>query len=251
MLSAVTTSMRARAVLAIVSVIALGVGVAVGRSIAYTASLGGLEGIGGAITSGLFGIVIAVLLVVGVVAIRVRGPSTPIVSLLLAAGLAGVGAVGGWATAGATGGTYVAPVEHSARGSTRAELSDTLVPFVPRDAGEATCRSIPDGEAVAGITALDLGELGSGTLRAEFGPGTSVGDSVAIQLLIDGADVAEGSGQPFWTGTAQVVERAALGATGQLRFDRVPAENDAKTSAAQTGWDGPLTGSISWSCEPW
>jgi hypothetical protein len=248
----VITSLRTRAVLAIVSVVALGLGVAVGRSIAYTASLGGLEGIGGAITGGLFGIVIAVLLVVGVVAIRVRGGlSTPIVSLLLAAGLAGVGAVGGWATAGATGGTYVAPVEHSAKGSTQAELSDTLVPFVPRDAGEADCRSIPDGEAVAGITALDLGELGSGTLRAEFGPGTSVWDSVAIQLLIDGADVADGSGQPFWTGNAQVVERGALGATGQLRFDRVPAENNAKTSAAQTGWDAPLTGSIRWTCQPW
>jgi len=185
------------------------------------------------------------------VAIRVRGGlSTPIVSLLLAAGLAGVGAAGGWATAGATGGTYIPPVEHSAKGSTQAELSDTLVPFVPRDAGEANCRSIPDGEAVAGITALDLGELGSGTLRASFGPGASVGDTVGLELLIDGADVADGSGQPFWTGTALVVERGALGATGQLRFDRVPAENSAKTSAAQTGWDAPLTGSISWTCQP-
>jgi len=151
------------------------------------------------------------------------------------------------------------PVVLAAAGQTQVELQAGAIPFVARDGGRADCRSVPDSQTVADITALDLGELGSGTLRAMIGVPVQLSDGATAELFIDGGDLPEGSPQLSWSGPVQVTELGAEGASGKLTFTSLGLANPASkpdpassvlTSAAP-GWPATISGSLSWTCQPW
>jgi hypothetical protein len=128
-----------------------------------------------------------------------------------------------------------------------------------KDAGRAECRSVPDSSSAAEITALDLGELGSGTLRAMLGLSAGPSATVAVEFFIDGADLPEGSAQLSWTGSAQASSMSAGGTSGKLTFSNLALSDPAAkpdpaasaASAVATGWPASISGSLTWSCQPW
>jgi len=139
------------------------------------------------------------------------------------------------------------------------ELQAGAIPFVARDGGRADCSSGPDSQAVARITALDLGELGSGTLRATIGVPGQAADGATAELFIDGGDLPEGSMQPFWSGPVQLAELGGEGASGKLTFTSLglsnaaekPEQGSSGPTSAAPGWPATISGSLSWTCQPW
>ena len=148
------------------------------------------------------------------------------------------------------------PVVLQATGATHnVVISGGTMRFVARDGGRARCQSVADSEAVAGITALELGELGPGTLRATLAVQTSA--VASVELFIDGGDLVEGSFQPFWTGPIKVTEPHGDGAVGTVTFSGLKLEADAGSKPGLSPlpgvdeWPASLSGTMSWSCEPW
>jgi hypothetical protein len=244
---------------------ACAIGLLVGRSIAYSKSVGGM---GGAFEAAIliFFLIVAVIILVLVALIGMKlrhgHMSQPIATLLAVAGLLAIGALGGHTTAAAFGGLYRQPVVLQATGRTTIDLQAGDVPFAARLAGEATCDSVPDGQAVASITALALGELGSGTLRAHLSLAAEGSDSVAgtAEFWIDGGDLPEGSPQPSWNGPVRVIEIGPEGATGKLTFTNFegfsndPALKGPESPAASSGtgeWPPTISGVMGWTCEAW
>jgi hypothetical protein len=239
-----------RVIFGTVVVAAGAVGILAGREIAYSSSIGGLASITAAVLWAAL-ILGAILLaaIAGILRRRRRGMSSAIVALLVAAALLPGGGMVGVATAGLTGGTYRPPVVLESAGSTRATVDNSG--FVTRDGGAADCRSVDDGQAVAEVTALDLGELLGHTLRATISLSTSTA-SGRVEAWIDGGDLPEGQPQPFWGVQGQMVEMAPDGASGEVRFENLPRESDAgPTPGGAIAWPPTLTGSIAWACQPW
>jgi len=242
----------------VVVVVAMVLGVLGGREVAYYGSLGGLGGVLGAgiLTFFIVAMVIALTLV-GLIAMKIRHgkANLAIRTLLAAAGLLSVGAIGGDATAGALGGLYRQPVVLGATGETHAALQADATPFVARDGGRADCRSVPDGRSVETVTALEVGRLGSGALRATLSLAASGSDGASAEFWI--ADVPDGTIQPFWRGNIQIIESAPDGASGRMSFNLERAEDGASKSepSARTspppGWPPTLAGELSWTCQPW
>lgn len=245
----------------LVTIGALVVGVLAGREIAYERSVGGLEGVlGGAILIAFLVVAVVGLVAVGLIATTIRHGhvSRAIGTMLAAAGFLTIGAFGGGATAGAAGGLYHQPVVLQATGQAHVELQAGAVPFVARDGGRAECRSVPDGSTVADVTALELGKLGSGGLRATVSLPAAGSYAASAEFWIDGADVLEGSIQPFWQGSVQFSEISADGASGRLTFNGLEQENGAGKPAAEsssptsaTDWPSTITGTLDWTCQPW
>lgn len=236
-------------------------GVLVGRSIAYSKSVGGLGGAFEAAFLSFFLIVaIIVLVLIALIAMKVRHGhmSQPIATILAAAGLLAAGAVGGHTTAAAFGGLYREPVVLEAAGQTTIDLQTGDTPFTPLVAGEASCSSVPDGRAVASITALELGDLGSGGLRATLHLADVASDSPTAEFWIDGGDLPEGSTQPTWNGPVRITEIGPDGATGKLIFTNLegfsndPALKGPESPSAASGpvgWPSTLSGVMGWTCE--
>jgi hypothetical protein len=151
------------------------------------------------------------------------------------------------------------PVVLAATGTTRMQMPAGPLSFVAKNDGAADCRSGPDSRAVAGVTALELGELGSGTLRAMVGLPGPEDAGASAQFFIDGGDLPEGSYQPFWSGPVKVTTSKDVGASGTLTFSALPLEPDpGQVKAGETGppadsggWPATLTGTLSWTCGPW
>jgi hypothetical protein len=129
------------------------------------------------------------------------------------------------------------------------------MPFVAMDGGRARCLSVPDSQTVADVTALDLGELGSGLLRATLGLAAQTSDTT-VELFIAGG-LPEGAFQPFWTGPVKVTAFHDAGASGTMTFSRLTLEVDAGSKPGMSPlpgihkWPATLGGTLSWSCEPW
>jgi hypothetical protein len=238
------------------------VGVVAGRAIAYLRSIGDLSGIlDTAFLTFLLIVAVVGLALIGLIATKIRQGhvSRAIGTILAAAGLLAMGALGGGVTASAFGGLYHEPAVLEAAGATHFEMQAGAVPFVARDGGRAECRSVPDGRTVADVTALELGELGSGTLRATLSLPAQASDGATAEFWIDGGDLPDGSIQPFWRGSVQVTEIGADGASGKLIFtsleleggaEKPNSESPAPTSAAP-GWPSTISGVLGWSCQPW
>jgi hypothetical protein len=144
------------------------------------------------------------------------------------------------------------PVVLDATGSTTATITAKATTFVPKDGGQARCQSGPDSRAVAVVTALELGELGSGTLRTEL---FLTGDTT--EVFIDGGDLPEGSFLPFWTGTVTFARTDADGMSGTASFRALALEVDAGSKPGTSPlpgldhWPATLSGTISWTCGAW
>jgi hypothetical protein len=127
--------------------------------------------------------------------------------------------------------------------------------FVPRTDGRVECRSVQDSRDVQEVAALELGELGPGTLQAviSIGPGGGPGDTSMI-LTIDTADLAAGALQPTWeTGPFPAPKVTTGNVSGTMTFELSrtvdPAASPGEPAAA--AWPTTLKGEISWSCQPW
>ena len=150
-----------------------------------------------------------------------------------------------------------APVVLEAMGATRGVVIRATMPFVAKDGGPARCQSAPDSQAVARVTALELGELGSGTLRATLGLAVQASAAASVELFIDGGDLPEGSFQPFWTGLFNVTASHGDGTSGTVTFSGLKLEADAGSKPGMSPlpglglWPATLAGTLSWSCEPW
>jgi hypothetical protein len=248
-----------RTAIVLVAAVAAVIGVLAGREIAQARSAGGFGFIGAAVIS-LFVIAVVIgLLIVGLVATKFRHGhvSSAIASLLAAAALLTVGTIGGGAAASAFGGLYHEPVTLEARGETRIAMRTTGGTFVAKDGGLASCHSTPDGRGVGGLTALDLGELGPGTLRAGLDFWGPRPDQAGGSFFIDGADIPDGASQPTWTATVVIVQTAADGASGKLTFEGRADAVDFKDpggsvgAPAASGWPAQIAGTITWTCGSW
>jgi hypothetical protein len=177
--------------------------------------------------------------------------SRAIATLLAASGLLVTGAFGGGASAAATGALYHEPVVLDASGSTTFTLDAGRVPFVASLSGRASCGSDPDGRTVIDVTALDLGELGSGTLRAFVGLPVAATESATAEFFIDAGDLADGATPPSWTGRVLVSGLSADHASGRLAFDGLSQHLDDKMPAPAAMWPATISGELSWTCQPW
>ena len=149
-----------------------------------------------------------------------------------------------------------APVILTASGTTDATASGEGLAFTATAGGSATCVSRPDQLLVGGVTALDLGALGEGTLRAQWEVPAG-GVAATVEAFIDGADLADGAFQPFWSGPAGLTAVLPDGTSGTLAFDPLTIEPDPGLKPGETAraggveWPAALSGTISWSCAPW
>ncbi len=230
---------------------ALVVGVLTGRAIAYVASLGGFNSISAAILTVLLVSAVLGLGLIALIATKLRqgDVSRAITMVLAAAGLLATGALGGHATAAAFGGTFRAPVVLEAPGEANVRLDRGMSSFVASGASAAECRSVADETNVAEVTALDLGELGSGTLRATVSLSASMPRAARAEFWIDGGDLPEGADQPFWSGSALLIELSADRSQGRLVFDGLPRA--VEQGGAPGAWPRALSGEMTWSCLPW
>lgn len=132
-----------------------------------------------------------------------------------------------------------------------ATLALTNLPaFVSAGAdGTVECVSGRDVAQVDGVSALNLGELDRATVRGSLHPGTGAGDPGAIELFIDGGDLAEGTFQPFWHGGGTFVSEAD-GVSGRAGFSAT-LETDPKLPAPDPRWPLVLSGMLTWTCQPW
>jgi hypothetical protein len=252
-LGSIPTSPAGRLALALVLAGMVGVGLFAGRTVAYQQSVGGMTGAFSGISLAVIAVpsILATWIGVAVVAKLARARTGVVrnVNVLALASLV-VGAVVGNVTAAATGGTYVEPVVLSADGTTEAAITSASAAFEPTAGGAARCASEPDGSALASLTALDLGELGQGTLRASILIVPARPASTSMELFIDGADRPAGT-EASWTGTGSVTTHAADWTTATIDFTDLRPLTDPKLPAPAAPWDTPLSGTISWTCEPW
>lgn len=242
-------------------------GLFAGRTFAYFSSQGGLEGIFGKAYLVLFlGGVFIALVVIGLAATKFRhGHITwAIGSVFVSAALLVAGTLVGTATAAATGGTYHEPVVLVAPASVHLRLVPVALSFVAQDAGQAECHSIPDQRTFSDLSALDLGELGPGTLRGGFTIWANGSGSGSMELFIDGGDLPEGSPMVSWVGPATVTSMSPAGDLGALSFDGlvlsagdgkpVPVDSGQEVTApapVASAWPSTLSGTLDWTCEPW
>ena len=210
---------------------AIVVGLVAGWAIAYLLSVGGTGGILGA-----YGLILGLLLLILVVGViwetrtRIRHGDVGQARRrsLKAGGLLVAGAI-----AGAAGGA-------------------ALLPFSGRESGAAECHSVADSRIVAYVEALELGELGSGTLRSTIFVDTIDAGRLNLQLFVDLADLPEGTLEPIWAGSASVVELNADRTAGRVTFEHaVRTLQEPGASAPPSDWPAELSGTISWGCDPW
>jgi hypothetical protein len=250
--SYVAASLVGRAIALVLLLSAMFVGAAAGREITRASSIGGMSSIGAAFVFVLLGLVIVALGVPGIVAlVRRRQMSPAIATVLATAALLGIGAVGGSATF-AVGGIDQVPAPLQAAGRMQVEVRGGSVPFSPRAGATADCTSDIAGATVVGVAALDAGELGSGTLRASVGGLAHLDRIGVVELFIDGADVVDGSAQPFWNAPLQILTLGPDGLTGNGSFEHARLVTDQKepTSSGAGAWPAVLSGTISWTCDP-
>jgi hypothetical protein len=224
-------------------------GIAVGRGYAWSQSVGGLNAAAGGVVFGLAAIAVLVFGLAAAAVERVigaprgsggRATRAAIVALI-------VGIVAGYATAAATGGTFVEPIVRESAGTMNAAITSPTATFRPKSASPATCGSIADGDAVESVTALDLGELGDGTLRAFVV--IEAETRVGLELFIDGADVEDGF-PPSWIGAGAVTTRSPDGLAATIAFEDLRVVTDPKLPTPAPAWAGALSGSLRWACEP-
>ena len=240
---------------------ALVIGVLCGRAIAYSASQGGLGVLGAGLLIVLVGAVVVVLCVIAVVATTIRRGhvSRAIVNVFAAAGLLAAGTLGGSATAAATGGLYRTAVVLEAPGETTLRLDTATLPFATRGGGGATCQSDPDGRTVVGIMALELGELGPGTLRATVSLPLAASEPATAEFFVDAGDLPEGSVPPSWNGRILVSGMSTDRASGRLAFDalpraamdKLPEDQSSAAVAMDKVWPATISGEMTWSCQAW
>ena len=230
----------------------LAVGGFLGYQAAYAQSLGGFNTIAAGLLWSVIGVLAGIAGLVGIgndLRPAGRGRAASRYSFAVAA-LIAAGGVGGTAAVRAFDLGYHEPVVLQARGDASAIL-DGVPAFVPRASGRADCRSVADGTDVERVTALSLGGLDGGPLRADIAlPVGGLGGGY-IALFVDAATLPSGSVPPTWEKAQPEIESAPSGASGSVRFDGAQLRTGDEMGAATGSWPTTLTGTITWSCGEW
>ena len=105
---------------------------------------------------------------------------------------------------------------------------------------------------------LDLGEVGSSTLRGTLSLPAGTTSGATAELWIDAGGLPDGAYQPFWSGAVALSVTGADEATGTATFVGLQREADPSTKSgsnaglpAADGWPLTLSGTMTWTCEPW
>ena len=242
----------------IVMAVAAVAGIGIGREVAYEQSAGGF--LPGVFILGVVILVEAAIVIIGVLALIIRRghPSLAVGTTFAAAVLIAAGGVAGRTTAAQTGGLYQPPVVLRAAGEAHLTVNAGGVSFVPRQADVAECMSLPDSREIEAISALDLGELGAGTLRGSIHLPPPGGGDATASFFIDGGDLPDGSTQPTWSGTVRLDNLGPDRSSGTAVFEAL-AWNDSAAKPGADGspspppgdWPPTITGSFTWRCTPW
>jgi len=122
------------------------------------------------------------------------------------------------------------------------------------DADRTLIGEIDGMRAIGALVALAEADR-IATWVARVSPSADGPDAGRVELWIDGGDLPEGASQPFWLGSAEITRSDGA---GQATFIDVGREgdpapepgSDAKDISADR-WPASLSGTLSWSCQPW
>lgn len=199
-------------------------------------------------------VIVAILFVVVIVAAAValqpdrRGrPAARAVILSGVLLLVGVGV--GWAMTPVLGLGYRPAIESESTGTMNLSL-DGLAGFESDGDAAASCRSVPNSEAVAYVTANALGSVPTGTVTASLimqpldSPDGRPTFAIGVTPAVKGEDAA-----PNWQGSGDLepIERERAGRITFTGAALVPGE----TGNLPRGWPAELSGILSWSCDAW
>jgi hypothetical protein len=113
----------------------------------------------------------------------------------------------------------------------------------------AACRSDVDSDVVAFVDSNGLGTVGTGELGATVS--TFTGMDTPELILWTVPPVGDGSLQPMWQGTGDVVERGDGWSSGQIVFTELELTAYDEQGQQPEGWPKTLSGSLSWACRDW
>lgn len=248
-----TPSAPSRNAVWLVELIPFGLGIFLGREVAYQQSVPGNElgGLGAIVLTFFISVILGVI---GLVLLLMRR-GRPAALLFAAVAAVVIGMVGTFKLGGALaatgndpGITYRPPVVVRSIGTTQVSLSGVSNFSGVSDNG-AACTSMDDSTLIGSVQTLNAGEFAGGTLRANLSLDTL--GNAQISLWIDGADVPAGAVQPMWDGAASIRGATTGNAAGDADFtNATQADGDAGKGPAPTSgsWPGTLSGSLHWTC---
>jgi hypothetical protein len=229
----------------IVIVLFLGIGAFIGYSGGIARTRGGLEGVFGAAGAVVIAGGLAMLLAIGGgVALAFSSTRAGGRIALGAAGAVIVGAVVAFVAVPVLGLQYVAPVVSRTEGSMTLVMPDADE-FVGSPTGPAECWSIPDGTAIDGVTAIDLGSLRGFPLHGQVqSPRDPINASLTLSVEPAGEDPLS---QPVWGGPATITSNDD-GHSGSVTFDGLALQADPKMGTPDAAWPRALSGTLTWTC---
>jgi hypothetical protein len=231
---------------------AVGVGAYLGYLIADSLTMtSGLAILG---TLFIGAVIMAILFVLGVVAAAVglqpdrRG--RPAARAVIVSGvLLVVGVAVGWALTPVLGLGYHPAIESESLGTMSLSL-DGLDGFESDGDAAAFCRSAPDSDAVAYVTANALGSVATGTVTASLimnpldSPDGRPTFGIGVTPAVKGENAA-----PNWHGSGDL-EPIEGDRGGRITFTGA-ALVAGETGRPPLGWPAELSGVLSWSCDAW
>jgi hypothetical protein len=135
------------------------------------------------------------------------------------------------------------------------DLALAGVDWVPAAGATATCSGL-GASGPAAVVVSEAGRLQGWPfgLELDFQGSTRVGGTTRIWIVAAmGPDKNPPPGTtyaPNWLGTATIVDLAAGGVSGSVRFDALPTGVDPSVGPAPTGWPVTVTGTLAWDCTP-
>jgi hypothetical protein len=233
----------------IVTLLFLGVGVALGYFFGIARTSDGLGAALGTAVAVVWVAAIAMLLtVLGGIALAFETTRPAGKISFMASAAVVVGAISAAIAVPALGLRQAPPDFAPIYTTTNATVSLTLAnepEFVPRSDG-ATCSWVIDGGAIDGIGAPDAGTLRGRVVSAQIRPGLEAEGSLIV-LGIQAADVND-VGLPIWTGTVPMTSTDG-GHAGSVDFADLPIEPQKPGYPPDASWPRTLTGSLSWTCD--
>ena len=233
----------------IVTLLFLGVGIALGYFFGIARTSDGLGAALGTAVAVVWVAAIAMLLtVLGGIALAFETTRPAGKISLMAAAAVVVGAISAAIAVPVLGLRQAPPVFAPIYTTTNGTVSLTLAnepEFVPRSDG-ATCSWVIDGGAIDGIGAPDVGTLRGRMVSAGIRPGVEAEGSLIV-LGIQAANVND-VGLPTWTGTVLMTSTDG-GHAGLVDFADLPIEPQKPGYPPDASWPRTLTGTLTWTCD--
>jgi hypothetical protein len=137
-----------------------------------------------------------------------------------------------------------APIYTTTEGSVRITLANE--PGFVAGSERVTCSWVIDGGAIDSIGAPDVGTLLGRMLSAQIRPGLEAEGSLIVFGIQ--ADDVNDVGLPIWTGTVPMTSTDG-GHAGSLDFADLPIEPQKPGYPPDASWPRTLTGTLTWTCD--